>query len=654
MATTLIDLLTRGVAAHQAGERTQALALYRQALALDPRQSETLHLLGVVLGELGQGEEGLRHIDAAITLKDHPNYRINRGNLRLKLGQAPAALADYEQALMLAPASRPAGAGKASALIALGREAEAEAVLRALLANGPATPDLVFSLALCRLQQGDGEQAAGLLARCLEARPDWPEARLNLATALKLSGRKADALATLAAANMQGAVLAMALGLAAELGRHDLVARFSQLVEADGAAFAAAQTSWQVLASMAYLVPYVGLSRQTEAALHRRADSLLAGSVAAPVAAPAPVRQRGHKLRVGYVSSHFGDHPIAHTLVGVIEAQAAGPVETRLYATRDRSTDLSDHWHRLQSSASHFNVLDGISHADLAARLRADGLDVLIDLTGYMDGSVLPALAARPAAKQLYWLGHGGGLGLGFMDGVIGDAIVAPPGEAGVLVEPVLRLPHYHPADRAQIAPDAGTRADHGLPDDAFVFCAFNNLMKIDLQAIDIWSKILTDVPGSVLWLSATAPEAGRFLQAAFAARGVAPERVIFAPRLMDKSRHLARHAHADLMLDSFSYSASTTAIDALWAGLPMLTRTGTRWASRIGASMVSAAGLGGALVAADEADYIDRALALARAPDALAGLRADLISGRNEAPLWDIQKFTYDFQKLLEAVVNG
>lgn len=650
MAASLIDLLTRGVAAHQAGERVQALALYRQALALDPRQSETLHLMGVVLGELGQGAEGLEHIGAAIALKDHPNYRINRGNLLLKLGQPAVALADYEQALVLAPAARPAGSGKASALIALGRETEAEAVLRAMLANGPATPELVFNLALCRLQLGDGEQAAGLFAHCLEARADWPEARLNLATALKLAGRKAEALATLAAAPMQGAVLAMALGLAAELGRHDLVARFRQLVEADGAAFAAAEASWQVLASIAYLVPYAGLSAEAEAALHRRADSLLA----APVAAPAPIARRGLRLRVGYVSPHFGDHPIAHTLVGVIEAQAGGPVEARLYATKDRSADRSDHWRRLQASASFFNVLHGIAHTDLATRLRHDGLDVLIDLTGYMDGSVLPALAARPAGKQLYWLGHGGGLGLGFMDGVIGDAVVAPPGEAGGVTEPVLRLPHYHPADRARIATHAGTRADHGLPEGALVFCAFNNLMKIDLQAIDIWSKILTGAPGSVLWLSATAPEAGGFLRAAFAARGVAPERVVFAPRLADKSAHLARHAHADLMLDSFSYSASTTAIDALWAGLPMLTRTGPRWASRIGASMVTAAGLGEALVVADEAAYVDRALALARAPEELLRLKERLVAGRDQAPLWDVPEFTYNFHKLLEDTVNS
>ncbi|WP_445678963.1 O-linked N-acetylglucosamine transferase, SPINDLY family protein [Radicibacter daui] len=651
MAASLIDLLTRGVAAHQAGERQQALALYREALVLDPHQSETLHLLGVVLGELGQGTEGLERIGAAIALKDHPNYRINRGNLLLKLGQAEAALADYEQALVLAPAARPAGAGKASALIALGREAEAEALLRAMLANGPATPELIFNLALCRLQQGDGEQAAGLFAHCLEARADWPEARLNLATALKLAGRKAEALATLAAAPMQGAVLAMALGLAAELGRHDLVARFRQSVEADGAAFAANQTSWQVLASMAYLVPYVGLSPATEAALHQRANGLLAASPATP----APIRMRGHKLRVGYVSPHFGDHPIAHTVVGLIEAQgAAGEAESFLYATKNRSQDLSGHWQRLQASAGHFNVLDGVSHNDLAARLRTDSLDVLIDLTGYMDGSVLPAFAARPAAKQLYWLGHGGGLGLDFMDGVIGDAIVAPPEETGAIREAVWRLPHYHPADRALVAATVGSRADHGLPEGAFVFCAFNNLMKIDAQAIEIWSKVMSAVPGSVLWLSSTAPEATRFLQATFAACGVTAERVIFAPRLADKSAHLARHAHADLMLDSFSYSASTTAIDALWAGLPMLTRTGPRWASRIGASMVTAAGLGEALVVADEAAYIERAIILAAAPEELKSLRQRLMGGRETAPLWDVHKFSNNFQKLLEAIVNG
>jgi predicted O-linked N-acetylglucosamine transferase (SPINDLY family) len=251
-------------------------------------------------------------------------------------------------------------------------------------------------------------------------------------------------------------------------------------------------------------------------------------------------------------------------------------------------------------------------------------------------------MALRPAPVQVFWLGHAGGLAVDACDYLIADRVTVPPGEEGRYRQRIVRLPDiYHVASPHPIAPNVPTRAQCGLPERGFVFCAFNNPEKIDETAVAAWMAILGDVPGSVLWLSDPGNFASRHanLRAAAAGHGIDPARLVFAGWTPDKDTHLARHAHAGLLLDSFTLNASTTALDALWAGCPVLTLRGNDFASRIAETMLRAVGLD-EMVCAGMAEYRARAVALARDPGALTAVRAKLAANRATEPLFDVNRF--------------
>jgi len=253
---------------------------------------------------------------------------------------------------------------------------------------------------------------------------------------------------------------------------------------------------------------------------------------------------------------------------------------------------------------------------------------------------------------QCYWLGHAGGLCAPYIDYLIADATVVPPGEEDRFGECIVRLPEtYHIADRMEIDPTPLRRRDFGLPEEATVFCGFNNPLKIDETVFTAWMEILGAVDGSVLWLShgLSGATAGNLRRAA-ENRGVDPERLVFARWARDKGLHLARHRLADLFLDTFRFNASSTTLDALWAGLPVLTVRGGRFHGRISASMLTAIGLPD-LICETREDYIAKAVALAGHPEALAAIRARLWSNRLTQPLFDTERFVRHLEQAYEGM---
>jgi protein O-GlcNAc transferase len=350
------------------------------------------------------------------------------------------------------------------------------------------------------------------------------------------------------------------------------------------------------------------------------------------------------RLRVAYVSSDFYNHATAHLIQSLFRTHDRTAFE--IFAVSHGPDDGSVYRRRIAAEAEHFIDVAALTDRDAALLLYRSGIDILVDLNGYTQDHRLGIAALRPAPIVATYLGFPGSSGASFIDCAIVDRIVAPPAEAHLFSERLVHLPHCyqindreHPIDDAPLA-----RRDVGLPDDGFVFCCFNANYKIEPFIFDVWMRILRDVPGSVLWLLELAPGVAGNLRREATARGVDPDRLVFAGK-RPKAQHLARYRLADLFLDTRYYNAHSTCSDALLAGLPVLTCPGESFASRVAASVLLAAGLP-ELVVADFAQYEARALALAREPSALRGLRARLQANRLTCPAFDTTRLVRNLER--------
>jgi predicted O-linked N-acetylglucosamine transferase (SPINDLY family) len=358
---------------------------------------------------------------------------------------------------------------------------------------------------------------------------------------------------------------------------------------------------------------------------------------------PAAPRKPGPKLRVGYVASEeFCNHAVAHLSVGLFERHDRQRFE--IYAYSFGTDDGSDHRKRMCRAFDHFVEIGTLSDAQAAARIAADGIDLLIDLKGYTSGARTRIFAQRPAPVQVNYLGYPGSMQADFMDYIIADATVAPRADFGAFSEAVVWMPSSYQAndDRQAIAEDPQSRTAQGLPEAGCVYCSFNRSYKIERETFGAWMRILGAVPGSVLWLLGGNSATEANLRAA-ASAGIDPARLVFAPR-QKKPEHLARHRLADLFLDTHTVNAHTTASDALWAGVPLLTWPGESFAGRVAASLLRAVGLP-ELVAPTLADYERIAIELGRDAGARAALRARLAENRLTMPLFRTEPYARELE---------
>ncbi|MFN3399617.1 MAG: glycosyltransferase, partial [Ferrovibrio sp.] len=370
-------------------------------------------------------------------------------------------------------------------------------------------------------------------------------------------------------------------------------------------------------------------------------------AAAPPVEFPPPVS--GRRLRVGYFSADFHRHATAFLMAGLFEQHDRSRFE--IFGISFGKSYQDDMRRRLIAGMEHFIDVYGKSDAEIVALARDLELDIAIDLKGYTLNARAGIFASRVAPLQASYLGYPGTMGAGFIDYIIADGVVIPPEHDAHYTEAVVRLPgSYQVTDsRREIAARDFSRADCGLPQDGFVFCCFNNTYKITPDIFDIWMRLLQAVPGSVLWLLEASAGVADRLKAEAQTRGVAPERLVFAPR-MDQAEHLARQRLANLFLDTFHYNAHTTASDALWAGLPVLTKLGDSFAGRVAASLLQAAGLP-ELITTSSADYEKLTLALATDPARLMALRQKLAATRDTCPLFDTPRFTRGIEVAFEAM---
>jgi protein O-GlcNAc transferase len=381
------------------------------------------------------------------------------------------------------------------------------------------------------------------------------------------------------------------------------------------------------------------------ALLDSAADQLAAAQIVSRDKFP-PVRPlwrgevyRHDRVRVAYVSADLHAHATAVLMAGVFELHDRRRFETiAISFGRDDRSRLRG---RVEQAFERFIDVRVKSDAQIAQAIRDLEIDIAVDLKGYTSEARPALFSLRPAPVQINYLGFPGTMAAPFMDYLIADRIVVPDEHNAFYSEQIVRLPDtYQPNDRSrEMSGKPVSRTSAGLPEAGFVFCCFNNSYKIQPPLFDVWMRLLRDVPKSVLWLLADNAAATRNLKQEAASRGIDPERLVFAARL-DLPEHLARHRLADLFLDTLPYNAHTTAADALWTGLPIVTCTGTTFAGRVAASLLHAAGLP-ELVTESLADYEALALRLARDSAALADIKARLMQNRETAPLFDAARFT-------------
>jgi protein O-GlcNAc transferase len=351
-------------------------------------------------------------------------------------------------------------------------------------------------------------------------------------------------------------------------------------------------------------------------------------------------------LRVGYLSSDFGDHPVSNVIVELIERHDRTAVETFAYALRP--DDGAEMRRRIESAFDGFVAADRMSVREIADRIRADRIDILVDLNGWTTGSRPEVLALRSAPIQVNWLGYAGTMGwTGLADFVVGDPVATPETDDPWFFERVVRMPHsYMPVDtRHRIGP-IPSRASQDLPENAFVLCSFNNSYKLNPPLFDCWCSLLRQMPDAVLWLSKGSDTAMDNLRNEALRRGIAAERLVFAKRAPERADYLGRIGLADLALDTFPYGSHSTGVDVLLAGVPMVTKLGTTFAARVGASLMYAAELP-EMVATDEVGYMAIVLDLYRDRVRLGSFRERLKVARASAPLFDITAFARDLEAL-------
>jgi predicted O-linked N-acetylglucosamine transferase (SPINDLY family) len=353
----------------------------------------------------------------------------------------------------------------------------------------------------------------------------------------------------------------------------------------------------------------------------------------------------GRRLRIGYLSSDLREHAIGSLMAEMFALHDRSRLEVFAYYCGIPQEDATKA--RIRGSVEHWRDIAPLDDAAAEALMLADGIDILIDVNGHTRGARTRLLARRPAPVIVNWLGYPGSMGSACHHYIIADPHIVPEGSERFYSEAVLRLPCYQPNDRHRPRRAAHDRVAHGLPMDATVFCSFNGTQKITPFVFARWMAILRGVPGSVLWLLKSCDEVEDRLRARATEAGIAAERLVFAP-IVGAHDHLARYPLADLFLDTLPYGAHTTASDALWMGVPVLTVPGRGFAARVCASLVAAAGLPD-LICTSAEDYVARAIALGRDRAGLAPYRDRLLAGRDTALLFDTPRLVHALEELFQ-----
>ena len=636
-----------GAARHALAKRAGAIDAFRRALELDPAMSDAACALATVLAEERRWEEAeavlqdaLRatpgaaqvHFNFAVLLErrsadtqalehyhhairvagHHEGALLNRGALKMRLGRAEEALEDFDQIIRGNARSVDAHINRNRALLLLQRDEDALEAAETALELAPRRDDARLGKAIALASLGRLEQARAIMqpvhptwnpvsmyvARALERQDecDWRD-RQRLVDVLRQQLSTQERAASVAAIGLLHRALALPLGPAELL--------------------CAAKATVRSL----------------------RAPDL--GPLATPVARA--------RIRLAFLSAGVASHPDYYLLAPVLELLDRSRFEVFLYAFN--SGDGSPEREQMIRAADAFVDVSALDAPAIAARVRADAPDIAVDTGGFFVATRPEVLKARVASVQVAYLGIPSSYGAELVDYRLSDPMATPPGSDAHWGErlALLRAPHFAYRYRGDPA-SAGARADHGLAERGMVYCCFNQSWKIEPEVFAVWMRLLNGVPGSVLWLLDGGDRIRRNLRRAAQAQGVDPEKIVFGPRVRF-AEHIGRLAHADVFLDTFHYNAVTTALDTLWAGVPVVTREGSTMASRLGATFVRSAGLS-ELVATTTEEYEQIALRLAADDAFLASARAKARAART-SPAFDASSRVRDLERAFVAMVQ-
>ncbi len=618
-----------------------ASGFFERLATLHPRHADGMVNLALAVERLGDSARARSLLGQALDIAPaHPHAHANLGRLELQAGRLDQARTHFDAALASAPRLSVALEGLGGVARALNRHREAVHWLQQLTDLDPASPAITWAaLADSLLQVGDLPASATAAERAAVLDPDSVWA-WSLRAQLKLVQRDLAAAITLLDEGARRTGNAALLGMLSQCCRQTCDwPRWSEAWAALKPRLLAGEEAGTPFALLSEDLTAAELCDYTRDWAARRFGNIQGALL--PAIRPAV---SGERLRIGYLSSDFQDHPAAYLITEMLELHDRDAFEIHAYSYGPASDGAMRQ--RIVAAVDHF--VDIAWEADDRAyeRIREDHIDVLVDLKGYTVGDRLGIMARRAAPVQVTWLGYPGTTGSTFIDYLIADSYIIAPGEDDTCTERVLRMPHcYQPIDRRRSVAKARTRAGYGLPEQGLVLCCFNQAFKITPMIHAAWMRLLQALPGSVLWLVDDNRWATANLKAAASAAGIDPERLVFAPRL-PLAEHLARYQVADLALDTFPYTSHTTASDALWCGCPLVAMHGNTFASRVSGSILTAAGIP-ELITRSVPEYEARVLKLCRDPALLETLRRRLHDARGKAPLFDMRAFTRELESL-------
>lgn len=653
----LADAFNMAVGLFNTGRHGEAALVAERILTHAPGHPDTLHLLGLLRRFDNRLAEALALFEEALRHKQTPTFLSNYASVLAMAGRHGDAVTVMRAAAEMAGTDPALFYNLGVTLRTAGRLDEAADAFRHVGRLDPVSIAAHYGRGMLLLDLGHYDRAVAAFQAALAAEPGDAGTLTALGYVLTRLNRHHEALphhrraVALEPARLESAVHAVDVGRCCLMFDRQPALQ-EDLAQALGHALEGGGVDWKLLSSVLYRSLYRPLPDAVRVAAERAFGERLAAAVPVSPAPFAVPDARPARLRVGYLSVHLKNHPIGQVTLSLFAAHDRTRFEIHGFTRVAGVPEGDDYAARHRAGFDHVHDIAGLGGVDVAARIRAAGIDVLVYLDGHMDKEGLVAMATRPAPVRVFWLGHAGGLGTVAADYLLADRVVVPFGEEGRYGEAVVRLPVcYHSADRHPITP-LRPRRDYGLPEDAIVFCAFNNTEKVDGAVFTHWMDILRRVEGSVLWLSqASGMDGPRHSLTRFAAEaGVDPARIVMAGRMAGKADHYARHQAADLFLDTWTMNASTTALDALWAGLPLVTLAGDCFSNRIASSMLTALGLEDMICPTPRA-YVALAEALALNPQALAVLRARLWAARETAPLFDMHRFAAKMEAAFDAM---
>lgn len=588
------------------------LEIFDRLLQIAPNHSRTLNNRGLALTELARYDDAIASFrSAAATDQKNPEIWVNLGNVLCKSQSYSDALAAYGNALTINPRFAEAWLGRGNALASLKQYEEALSAADKALANKPDLPEAWDLRGGAHAKLRKPEEAIRAYSEAMRKDPHLPFLKGHL------------------------------------LEQKMLCCDWSNI----GSIIAGIESDIALERPSAAPFGLLGVV-SSEQSLQRAAQ--LCGATLYPPASNVtrrPADKAARKIRVGYLSGEFRVHAISHLLTGVLEEHDRSSFD--VFILDNGWDDKSDLRRRIVAAANEVVDLAKLSDAAAVDAIRKAGIDILININGYLDDHRMGVFARRAAPIQVNYLGFPGTYGCDYIDYIIADRFVIPEDRRSFYTEKVVYLPHcYQPNDCTKtIGTTIFKREELGLPERGFVFCCFNNNYKIVPEVFDCWARILKRLDGSVLWLLKSNEISVSNLIKEAAARDISPDRLVFAER-MPLADHLARHQLAGLFLDTLPYNAHTTASDALWTGLPVLTQTGTAFPGRVATSLLNAVGLP-ELAVRTRQDYEDTAVRLASHPAELDLLKNKLLKNKPTAPLFNTQLYARHIEQAFKAMFD-